>query len=489
MKKNHKFILTFLFAVTFMSLSLFPQRVMANEIRVFLDGVELNYTYVQPHIINERTMVPLTETAAHFNMEFTWDPQTATMVFTSPGRTMAHTVFTDTVFINGEETRFDVPSMVANDRTLMPIRMLAFAIGIEDDGIDWDPSGIVDLWRRPSGSTANNNQNQTAENPFANVGAGQTGETPGAAAGNPAIISASVGRINHDQGTPIVILVETNRAADRVRVTDFDGAVLSELTEFEEDFQGRYFRISVTLEDIGEKTLRVQAGGANGYAIGASNITVNIVPSTPERGAISNLTLARSTIDLRSTSENNTMVEGTVRTNTNVTHIEVNGSEGNRRTRVTRPAHTFPTFLTWEFSFNSNSRSGEHIYTIVAVDDNNNNEELNFTINVVSGTGDSNQNRIQSASLRDGNALMEGRWHYITVITNDRVDRVEIRDRNSADLGRDNGHRDLSSNRREWEFEFRADETSANNYWIYVREDGSWSSRRLNELISSLRID
>jgi hypothetical protein len=417
---------------------------------------------------------------------------------------MAHTVFTDTVFINGEETRFDVPSMVANDRTLMPIRMLAFAIGIEDDGIDWDPSGIVDLWRRPSGSTANNNQNQTAENPFANVGTGQTGETPGAAAGNPAIISASVGRINHDQGTPILILVETNRAADRVRVTDFDGAVLSELTEFEEDFQGRYFRISVTPEEAGEITLRVQAGNANGYSIGASNIMVNVIPETPPHTiVISNLRLARTRVDFRDTGADRDLIEGTVRTSTDVIRITIVDSDGRQQERVNRPLDTFTAFLTWDFGFTADNRNGEHTYTIVAVDRDGNEEELDFNITVVGGQNVGNQNnnnqnndnRIISVNIEGGNRLSLWQSHSITIITNDAISEVEINSHQNRNNGQQMGGTTSSwnapSNRLEWSFSFSAEESNANNYWIHVRDGNTWHSRQLNSsgLASGLIID
>lgn len=489
MKKNYRFVIAFLLTVAFLSTSVFSQRVMANDVRVFMDGVELIYTYVQPHIVNDRTMVPLRETAQHFDMEFTWNPETATMVFTGHGRTVIHTLFSDTVYVNNQPIVSEgMTSIVANDRTLMPLRMLAYAIGA---AVDWDPSGIVDIWTDGGGSIGGNQQQNN-----------QLGQDlpppPPPAGGDARVIHAAAGRRNHDQGQPIRIQVETTRGTDRVRVTDFEGNELAQTTEFEEDFQGRYFNIYVTPEEIGEITLRVQAGNAGGFTLGAVNIIVNIIPETPPHNiVISNVRLARQSLDLRT---HDRLIEGTLRTSTDVVRIEIQDNVGRRMERINRHESAFANFLTWEFDFAPTDINGSHNYNIVAFDNDGNYETHQLTITITggragtgTGTGTTQTtNRIVSVSLVGGGNRVDYRQqHRFNITTSNRVTAVEVRGSGGSVLGSLSGNsfNTDSSDRRTWDVSIWADERIASDYWIYVNYDGTWYSRRVTDFMSGFNVN
>lgn len=108
----------------------------ANEVSVVLNGDSLNFTEAQPQIINDRTMVPIRETAEFLGMTAQWDEASRTMTLTSgDNRTIKHTLNQNTIIIDGATKTYDSPSAVVDNRSLMPVRMLADAI---DAQVEWD---------------------------------------------------------------------------------------------------------------------------------------------------------------------------------------------------------------------------------------------------------------------------------------------------------------------------------------------------------------
>jgi len=478
--KNNRVLLAFLFSATFLLATAFStQTVLANNVQVFLDGTELNYTYVQPQIINDRTMVPLTETARHFGMESSWDPATATMVFTAPGRTMIHTVHTDSITVNGTPVTFPgMPSMIMNDRTLMPVRMLAEAIG---HTVEWDPSGIVDIW------------SNATQQPPTNQGTNQ-----GTATGNITIISATAASLTSDYGQPVLIRVSTNNAADRIRITDSSGDnELATSNEFTEDTQGRHFEVYVTPEDSGEITLRVFAGNASGFTTTPQNVMLNIVPA--HTITITNLRLSGTGTD-RNRFNTNSDVAGTFRTSTDVVRVRIEDSSGRAVDTINRYANAFSNFRSWELEFRSPNTNGTFTYYIVAFDRDDNYYSLPFEIIVGSGTT-SNQTTTTAGHTinvstpgvssvvvynldRDNahnNVRVSDRVRF-TITTDNTIDEIEILHDNMISVHRTHNFT-TSGSQRIWQFEFIPN-YSGSNYYLRVVIDESWDhqidTRRLS---------
>ena len=103
-------------------------------VRVEINGT-LQTFEVAPRIINDRTMLPLRAIAESLGMYVTFNDNTNTATLTSPGFHITHQINTNQITINGIVSQFDVPSVIVEDRTLVPVRMLAEAIGAE---VDWD---------------------------------------------------------------------------------------------------------------------------------------------------------------------------------------------------------------------------------------------------------------------------------------------------------------------------------------------------------------
>lgn len=109
----------------------------AEIIPVYLNGEQIVYDSndAQPQIFSSRTYVPIRKTAESLGLTIDWNSKTETLTFTRDGVTIAHTMRSDIVYVNGEPVRFDTKSINKNNRTLMPVRMLAESIGAD---VQWD---------------------------------------------------------------------------------------------------------------------------------------------------------------------------------------------------------------------------------------------------------------------------------------------------------------------------------------------------------------
>ena len=472
--KTNRFLLAFLFSAAFiLTTAISAQTVQANNVDVFLDGVRLNFTYVQPQIINDRTMVPLRETAAHFGMEATWDEATATMVFTAPGRTMVHTVFTDTIQVNDTSVRFPgMPSMIVHDRTLMSIRMLGEAIG---HIVEWDPAGIVNIWTDAP----------PAQQPPADPGVPAVADI--------VVFSAAPAVPNNNFGEPVTIRVATNYAADRVRLTDTQGNELATVNQFTYDTEGRYFNLNITPAEYGEITLRVYAGNAGGFVTTPRNVTFNVAPPIPDNHIIlERLNLSGTTAD-RNRFEPSQTVYGTVRTSNDVVRIRVEDSAGRAVDNNNRHLNAFGVFFSWEIEFRAPSTAGTHTYRVYAFDRNDDYNYLSFDIIVVGPAGNvvddaatghlvtvNNISDVSSIRVRndDGedNDVRMGDRVVMTIVTSNNITEVEVlHDYSGGQLDRTTNFTPSGSNRI-WQLIFHAHYPDA-NYYLSVWLDTSGGQR------------
>jgi hypothetical protein len=105
-----------------------------DAVGVTINGAELN-SEVPPQLIDGRTMLPLRAIGEALGMEVGFDGATQTATLTAPNINITHVVHTSQISVNGVVQNFDVPSTIIDGRTLVPVRMLAEAIGAN---VDWD---------------------------------------------------------------------------------------------------------------------------------------------------------------------------------------------------------------------------------------------------------------------------------------------------------------------------------------------------------------
>ncbi|MDO4301037.1 MAG: copper amine oxidase N-terminal domain-containing protein [Clostridia bacterium] len=153
-----KKILSILLALTMLISALaFSATAYAVEyVSVYLNdkAVDFPSTDARPQIINNRTYVPVRKTCEALGLEIDWNSKTETMTLTRDGVTIAHTMRSKIVYVNGEAVTFDTASINANNRILMPIRMIAESVGAT---VTWDdPTRSVHITTKSDSNNVSN---------------------------------------------------------------------------------------------------------------------------------------------------------------------------------------------------------------------------------------------------------------------------------------------------------------------------------------------
>lgn len=105
-----------------------------SEIGVYING-QLQSFEVQPQTIDDRTFLPLREIGESLGLTVGYDSATHTATLTKGSLTVVHVIGSTTITVNGTAQEFDVASTVIENRTLVPVRMLAEAIGAD---VQWE---------------------------------------------------------------------------------------------------------------------------------------------------------------------------------------------------------------------------------------------------------------------------------------------------------------------------------------------------------------
>lgn len=101
-----------------------------NPIRVLVDGKEI--VTDQPSIIqNDRTLVPLRAIFEALDAEVDFDDRTKTVYASKGNKLITLTIGSRNAYINNQLVILDVPAQIVNDRTLVPVRFVSEALGYE----------------------------------------------------------------------------------------------------------------------------------------------------------------------------------------------------------------------------------------------------------------------------------------------------------------------------------------------------------------------
>ncbi len=113
-----------------------PSPAMAATPSVQLDGKRLTFD-VPPIIEDGRTLVPLRAIFEAIGAKVTWDQQTSTATASKGDKTIVLKIGAEAATINGQIKHLDVPAKIINGRTLAPLRFVGEAFG---GTVSWDPS-------------------------------------------------------------------------------------------------------------------------------------------------------------------------------------------------------------------------------------------------------------------------------------------------------------------------------------------------------------
>ena len=90
---------------------------------------------VAPIIRNERTMLPVRYVAEALGATIGWDGATSTATLTTADTEIKITVGAAEAMVNGQAVKLDSPAFIENDRTYMPVRFVAETLG---GTVAWD---------------------------------------------------------------------------------------------------------------------------------------------------------------------------------------------------------------------------------------------------------------------------------------------------------------------------------------------------------------
>lgn len=116
-----------------------------NEISVFINGWYID-TDVPPIIKNDRTLVPVRAVSEALGYEVIWSEDTKQVVISNGGNSVILKIDSEKYLLNSEEKTLDAPARIVNDRTMVPLSLIMDCFGYETV---WDESERrVDVYMR-----------------------------------------------------------------------------------------------------------------------------------------------------------------------------------------------------------------------------------------------------------------------------------------------------------------------------------------------------
>lgn len=103
---------------------------------VILDGKQLSFD-VPPIIENGRTLIPVRTILESLGAAVEWDDYTKTVTAKKSGTTVRIQIGNNVVQKNDESIALEVPAKIVNGRTLVPLRFVSEALGAK---VDWEDS-------------------------------------------------------------------------------------------------------------------------------------------------------------------------------------------------------------------------------------------------------------------------------------------------------------------------------------------------------------
>ncbi len=107
--------------------------------KVRIDGKLLKfddqYPLLETRYGETYTLIPIRGVSEALDADVEWDAESQTVTISKGSDTMTLFIGSDTALFNGEETTLEMPAMIKNGRTLVPLRFVMEAFDVE---VDWD---------------------------------------------------------------------------------------------------------------------------------------------------------------------------------------------------------------------------------------------------------------------------------------------------------------------------------------------------------------
>jgi len=99
-----------------------------EDIRIFTENKEIEFD-TKPNVVDGRTLVPMRAIFETFGLEVSWNNETKQATGSNSKNRIIFMVDSNKVMINGKEKVIDVPAMIIEKRTMIPLRFLSEKLG------------------------------------------------------------------------------------------------------------------------------------------------------------------------------------------------------------------------------------------------------------------------------------------------------------------------------------------------------------------------
>ncbi|MBC7347561.1 MAG: hypothetical protein H5U00_08950 [Clostridia bacterium] len=145
------------------------------EERLRIGGMNLKFD-IPPVIKYGRTLVPVRAISRGLGAQVAWDAQTMTVTITRGDTVVTLALGSREMLVNGEPVIMDVPAQLISNRTFVPIRFIAAALG---ERVNYDPeTGDIDIGEPEDvdeGELAEETEEGEEESPASSTGEGEEG--------------------------------------------------------------------------------------------------------------------------------------------------------------------------------------------------------------------------------------------------------------------------------------------------------------------------
>lgn len=434
MKKIASFIaMTFVFCFLIQAVNVFA----AEPCYVYINNQILTFDDATPQIMNSRAMVPFRKTAETLGANVAWNSVTETMTLTKGSRTVVHTLRSNVITVNGEAITFDTPSTVIQSRTMMPVRMLAEALG---STVDWDNSTRRVLITTDSAS----------------------------------ILSATIEKNLINNGETVNVTVNASATTEKVKLVDTaTNTLVSESVVYTQNGDNsRLFVLqytpSISISEV--KTLRVYGGSALEYNEDESASKLCMISVALDNAP----KIISLDVDDRSVAKND-YVELSVYTNTATDRVKVLNNFKGTGTELTT-YNLSGDDRVFQTRIKMTEKGDCELYVYVG---NANGYESNYeTITVdVGGSGSSSSSsdddELEITDVDYDTDVAVGEDAVVTVKTTYDITKVEIYDEDDDRVAKKNFPTTSSSsdNEKTWKIEFEVESSGKSKYTVKAYND------------------
>ncbi len=103
----------------------------AQQIQVQIDGNHVYFPNAQAEYVNGRVLVPLRGVFEQMGANVSWDPYSQTVSARKEGTRVRLRIGDHTAMVNGSPVTIDVPPMIIDGSTMVPIRFVSEALGAQ----------------------------------------------------------------------------------------------------------------------------------------------------------------------------------------------------------------------------------------------------------------------------------------------------------------------------------------------------------------------